>query len=68
MNSFNDYGLGPVGDWLCRTVGGLAPATPGYRQLRIAPNPDGVAPHRVRGERLRRAPDRHDADPEGARR
>jgi alpha-L-rhamnosidase len=41
MNSFNHYGLGSVGDWLYRTVGGLAPATPGYRRLRIAPQPGG---------------------------
>ncbi|HEY0534516.1 MAG TPA: family 78 glycoside hydrolase catalytic domain [Actinoplanes sp.] len=41
MNSFNHYGLGSVGDWLYRTVGGLAPATPGYRQMLIAPKPGG---------------------------
>ena len=41
MNSFNHYGLGSVGDWLYRTVGGLAPATPGYRNLLIAPRPGG---------------------------
>jgi alpha-L-rhamnosidase len=37
MNSFNHYALGAVGDWLHRSVGGLAPAAPGYRRLRIAP-------------------------------
>jgi alpha-L-rhamnosidase len=41
MNSFNHYGLGSVGDWLYRSVGGLAPATPGYRQMLIAPKPGG---------------------------
>jgi alpha-L-rhamnosidase len=41
MNSFNHYALGAVGDWLHRTVGGLAPAAPGYRRLRIAPIPGG---------------------------
>ena len=37
MNSFNHYAFGAVGDWLHRSVGGLAPAAPGYRRLRIAP-------------------------------
>ena len=41
MNSFNHYGLGSVGDWLYRTVGGLAPAAPGYQRLLIAPKPGG---------------------------
>jgi alpha-L-rhamnosidase len=42
MNSFNHYGLGSVGDWLYRTVGGVAPASPGYRQVLIAPKPGGT--------------------------
>jgi alpha-L-rhamnosidase len=41
MNSFNHYALGAVADWLHRTVGGLAPADPGYRRLRVAPVPGG---------------------------
>ncbi|GID32002.1 alpha-L-rhamnosidase [Paractinoplanes brasiliensis] len=41
MNSFNHYGLGSVGDWLYRSVGGVAPASPGYRQVLIAPKPGG---------------------------
>ena len=41
MNSFNHYGLGSVGDFLYRQVGGLAPAAPGYSALRIAPVPGG---------------------------
>ncbi|MET8998755.1 family 78 glycoside hydrolase catalytic domain [Amycolatopsis sp. NPDC004169] len=41
MNSFNHYGLGSVGDFLYRSVGGLAPASPGYASLRIAPVPGG---------------------------
>jgi alpha-L-rhamnosidase len=41
MNSFNHYGLGSVGDWLYRTVGGIAPAAPGYQRLLIAPRPGG---------------------------
>ncbi|MEA4906347.1 MAG: family 78 glycoside hydrolase catalytic domain [Anaerolineaceae bacterium] len=37
MTSFNHYALGAVADWLHRSVGGLAPAAPGYRCLRIQP-------------------------------
>ena len=32
MTSFNHYAFGAVADWLHRTVGGLAPAAPGYRK------------------------------------
>ena len=39
MTSFNHYALGAVADWLHRTVAGLAPASAGYRRLRIAPRP-----------------------------
>ena len=41
MTSFNHYALGAVADWLHRTVGGLAPAAPGYRRISIAPRPGG---------------------------
>jgi alpha-L-rhamnosidase len=41
MNSFNHYGLGSVGDFLYRQVGGLGPASPGYGSLLIAPKPGG---------------------------
>ena len=43
MNSFNHYGLGSVGDWLYRSVGGLGPdsSDPGYHRLTIAPRPGG---------------------------
>jgi alpha-L-rhamnosidase len=37
MNSFNHYALGSVADWLHRSVGGLAPAEPGYRRLLVRP-------------------------------
>jgi len=40
MNSFNHYALGAVADWLHRTVAGLAPAAPGYRELLVRPAPD----------------------------
>jgi alpha-L-rhamnosidase len=53
MNSFNHYALGAVGDWLHRRVGGLAPAEPGYRRLRIAPVVDPT------GEGLTWASSRH---------
>jgi alpha-L-rhamnosidase len=39
MTSFNHYALGGVGDWIYRVVGGIAPAAPGYRELRLAPIP-----------------------------
>lgn len=39
MTSFNHYALGAVVDFLHRTLAGLAPASPGYRTLRIAPQP-----------------------------
>lgn len=39
MTSFNHYALGAVADWLHRTVGGLAPAEPGYRKIAIQPRP-----------------------------
>jgi alpha-L-rhamnosidase len=41
MNSFNHYGLGSVGDFLYRQIGGLSPASPGYASLLIAPKPGG---------------------------
>jgi alpha-L-rhamnosidase len=41
MTSFNHYALGAVADWLHRTVAGLAPAAPGYRRIRVAPQPGG---------------------------
>jgi alpha-L-rhamnosidase len=41
MISFNHYAFGAVADWMHRVVGGLAPAAPGWRELRIAPRPGG---------------------------
>ena len=41
MTSFNHYALGAVADWLHRTVGGLAPAAPGYRRIEVKPRPGG---------------------------
>jgi alpha-L-rhamnosidase len=43
MLSFNHYALGAVADWLHRTVAGLAPAGPGYREILVRPLPgDGL--------------------------
>jgi alpha-L-rhamnosidase len=41
MTSFNHYALGAVADWMHRTIGGLAPAAPGYRSIAIHPRPGG---------------------------
>ena len=58
MTSFNHYAFGAVADWMHRVIGGLAPAAPGYRELRIEPRPGGgltwartVAPDAVRAGR-----------------
>ncbi len=49
MTSFNHYALGAVADWLHRSVAGLAPAAPGYRQIEIRPIPgDGLTHARAR--------------------
>ena len=45
MTSFNHYALGAVADWLHRTVGGLAPAAPGYRRIAVRPHPGGGLTH-----------------------
>lgn len=41
MTSFNHYAFGAVADWMHRTVAGLAPGAPGYRQIVVAPRPGG---------------------------
>jgi alpha-L-rhamnosidase len=41
MTSFNHYALGAVVDYLHRFVGGLTPVEPGYRRVRIQPQPGG---------------------------
>ncbi len=37
MTSFNHYAYGAVADWLHRSVAGLAPSAPGYREVSVAP-------------------------------
>ncbi len=41
MTSFNHYALGAVVDWMHRTIGGIAPAEPGYAKVLVAPQPGG---------------------------
>jgi alpha-L-rhamnosidase len=41
MTSFNHYALGSIGDWMHRTVAGLAPAAPSYREILFRPRPGG---------------------------
>ncbi|GAA1773683.1 family 78 glycoside hydrolase catalytic domain [Nonomuraea bangladeshensis] len=41
MTSFNHYAFGAVADWLHRTVAGLSPAAPGYREISVRPRPGG---------------------------
>jgi alpha-L-rhamnosidase len=41
MTSFNHYALGAVADWMHRVIGGIAPLTPGYGKVLIAPQPGG---------------------------
>jgi alpha-L-rhamnosidase len=39
MTSLNHYALGAIADWLHRVVGGLTAVEPGYRTMRISPQP-----------------------------
>ncbi|KAH6988579.1 alfa-L-rhamnosidase [Ilyonectria destructans] len=41
MTSFNHYAFGSVADWIHRTIGGLEPATPGWKSVLVAPVPGG---------------------------
>lgn len=41
MTSFNHYALGAVADWVHRVVGGIAPLSPGYERVLVAPRPGG---------------------------
>jgi alpha-L-rhamnosidase len=45
MTSFNHYALGAVADWMHRTIGGIAPAAPGYRKISVRPRPGGGLTH-----------------------
>lgn len=41
MNSFNHYAYGAIGDWMYRTIAGLQETAPGYKQIKVAPQPGG---------------------------
>ncbi|KAF2195871.1 glycoside hydrolase family 78 protein [Zopfia rhizophila CBS 207.26] len=41
MTSFNHYAFGSVADWIHQKIGGLAPAEPGWKKVRVAPEPGG---------------------------
>lgn len=41
MLSFNHPVFASITDWMHRVIGGLAPAEPGYRRIRVAPIPGG---------------------------
>lgn len=41
MTSFNHYAFGAVADWIHRTIGGLAPAEPGWKTVAVEPIPGG---------------------------
>ncbi|ACQ81862.1 alpha-L-rhamnosidase [Beutenbergia cavernae DSM 12333] len=45
MTSFNHYAYGAVADWLYRSVAGLAPAAPGYREIEVRPLATGQLTH-----------------------
>jgi alpha-L-rhamnosidase len=42
MTSFNHYALGAIGDWLHRSVGGIAPLAPGYKRIEVRPRIGGL--------------------------
>lgn len=37
MTSFNHYAYGAVADWMHRSIGGLAPAAPGWKRVSVKP-------------------------------
>lgn len=39
MTSFNHYAFGSVGNWMYRTIGGLAPKDPGWKVVEVKPEP-----------------------------
>lgn len=41
MNSFAHYSFGAVGEWMFRAIGGIDTEGPGFRRLRIRPQPCG---------------------------
>ncbi len=45
MNSFNHYAYGAIGEWLYKTVAGINPQSPGYKEILIEPTPGGGFSH-----------------------
>jgi alpha-L-rhamnosidase len=45
MTSLNHYALGAIAHWLHTVVGGIEPTSPGYRTVRVAPQPGGGLTH-----------------------
>jgi len=45
MNSFNHYAYGAIGQWLYEEVAGIQAASPGYKEIVIAPRPGGGLSH-----------------------
>ncbi|KAH7011018.1 bacterial alpha-L-rhamnosidase-domain-containing protein [Ilyonectria destructans] len=41
MPSFNHCSLGSVADWMHQVIGGLSPATPGWKTFNVSPIPGG---------------------------
>ncbi len=41
MNSFSHYSFGAVYGWMVDNIGGILRAAPGYKEILIAPQPDG---------------------------
>ncbi|KAG0642456.1 bacterial alpha-L-rhamnosidase-domain-containing protein [Tuber brumale] len=41
MTSFNHYALGAVAEWMHASIGGIAPAAPGWKRIWVAPVPGG---------------------------
>jgi alpha-L-rhamnosidase len=41
MTSFNHYAFGSVADWVHQKIGGLAPGEPGWKTVKVEPEPGG---------------------------
>jgi len=41
QTSFNHYAYGAVGDWLFGNIAGITPLEPGFKKIKIAPQPGG---------------------------
>ncbi|OAG12352.1 uncharacterized protein CC84DRAFT_1134936 [Paraphaeosphaeria sporulosa] len=41
MTSFNHYSFGSVADWIHKKIGGIAPGSPGWKTVVVAPEPGG---------------------------